>query len=165
MPAAPLIGIDIGTQQIKIAELRPGKTGLTVSALALGPTPLGIIQNSMITDPAAMGAALKQLMREGGITVKRAVGCITGQQAVVIRIIEVPRMTDAELKETMKWEVERHVPFAPSETQLDYQPLTPRTPEAAAGPNMEVLLAVAQKDAVSNYLDVLFAAGLDPVAI
>lgn len=165
MAAAPLIGIDIGSQQIKIAELRPGKTGLIVSALGLGPTPLGIIQNSIITDPAAMGSALKQLMRESGITVKRAVGCITGQNAVVIRIIEVPRMTDAELKETMKWEVERHVPFAPSETQLDYQPLTPRTPEAASGPNMEVLLAVAQQDAVSNYLDVLFAAGLDPVAV
>ncbi len=165
MAAGPLIGIDIGTQQIKIAELRPGKTGLTVSALALGPTPLGIIQNSIITDPAAMGAALKQLMRNSGITVKKAVGCITGQNAVVIRIIEVPRMTDAELKETMKWEVERHVPFAPSETVLDYQPLTPRTPEAASGPNMEVLLAVAQQDAVSNYLDVMFAAGLDPVAV
>jgi type IV pilus assembly protein PilM len=165
MAAGPLIGIDIGSQQIKIAELRPGKTGLTVTALALGPTPLGIIQNSIITDPAAMGSALKQLMRESGITVKRAVGCITGQNAVVIRIIEVPRMTDAELKETMKWEVERHVPFAPSETVLDYQPLTPRTPEAANGTNMEVLLAVAQQDAVSNYLDVLFAAGLDPVAV
>ncbi len=165
MAAAPLLGIDIGTQQIKIAEMRPGKTGLAVSALALGPTPLGIIQNSIITDPAAMGAAIKQLMRESGITAKRAVGCITGQQAVVIRIIEVPRMTDAELKETMKWEVERHVPFAPSETQLDYQPLTPRTSEAANSPNMEVLLAVAQQDAVANYLDVLFAAGLDPVAV
>jgi type IV pilus assembly protein PilM len=165
MAAGPLIGIDIGTQQIKIAELRPGKTGLTVSALALGPTPLGVIQNSIITDPAAMGSALKQLMRDSGITVKKAVGCIAGQNAVVIRIIEVPRMTDAELKETMKWEVERHVPFAPSETVLDYQPLTPRTLEAANGPNMEVLLAVAQQDAVNNYLDVLFAAGLDPVAI
>ncbi len=165
MAAGPLIGIDIGTQQIKIAELRPGKTGLTVSALALGPTPLGIIQNSIITDPAAMGAAVKHLMRSSGITAKKVVGCIAGQNAVVIRIIEVPRMTDAELKETMKWEVERHVPFAPSETVLDYQPLTPRTPEAASGPNMEVLLAVAQQDAVSNYLDVLFAAGLDPVAI
>ncbi len=165
MPAGPLIGIDIGTQQIKIAELRPGKTGLTVSALALGPTPLGIIQNNIITDPAAMGAALKQLMRDSGVTIKRAIGCISGQNAVVIRIIEVPRMTDAELKETMKWEVERHVPFAPSETVLDYQPLIPRTPEAASGPNMEVLLAVAQQDALNNYLDVLFAAGLDPVAI
>jgi len=165
MPAGPLIGIDIGSQQIKIAELRPGKTGLTVTALGLGPTPVGVVQNNIITDPAAMGAAVKQLMRESGITVKRAIGCITGQNAVVIRIIEVPRMTDAELKETMKWEVERHVPFAPSETVLDYQPLVPRTPEAASGPNMEVLLAVAQQDAVSNYIDTLFAAGLDPVAI
>ena len=165
MPAGPLIGIDIGSQQIKIAELRPGKTGLTITALGIGPTPIGVVQNNIITDPAAMGAAIKQLMRESGISVKRAVGCITGQNAVVIRIIEVPRMTDAELKETMKWEVERHVPFAPSETMLDYQPLVPRTPEAASGPNMEVLLAVAQQDAVSNYIDTLFAAGLDPVAI
>ncbi len=165
MPAGPLIGIDIGSQQIKIAELRPGKTGLTITALGVGPTPVGVVQNNIITDPSAMGAAIKQLMRESGITVKRAVGCITGQNAVVIRIIEVPRMTDAELKETMKWEVERHVPFAPSETMLDYQPLVPRTPEAASGPNMEVLLAVAQQDAVSNYIDTLFAAGLDPVAI
>ena len=31
--------------------------------------------------------------------------------------------------------------------------------EAAAGPNMEVLLAVAQQDAVNNYVDTLFAAG------
>lgn len=165
MPAGPLIGIDIGSQQIKIAELRPGKTGLTITALGIGPTPVGVIQNNIITDPAAMGTAIKQLMRESGIKEKRAVGCITGQNAVVIRIIEVPRMTDAELKETMKWEVERHVPFAPSETVLDYQPLVPRTPEAAGGPNMEVLLAVAQQDAVSNYIDTLFAAGLDPVAI
>jgi type IV pilus assembly protein PilM len=165
MAAAPLVGIDIGTQQIKIVELRPAKTGLTVSALGLGPTPLGVIQNGIITDPAAIGGAVKQIMRESGITAKRAVGSIAGQNAVVIRIIEVPRMTDAELKETMKWEVERHVPFAPSETQIDYQPLTPRTPEAASGPNMEVLLAVAQQDAVANYLDVMFAAGLDPVAV
>ncbi len=104
-------------------------------------------------------------MRDSGITIKRAVGCISGQNAVVIRIIEVPKMTDAELKETMKWEVERHVPFAPSETVLDYQPLQMRTPEAQSSPNMEVLLAVAQQDAVNNYVDTLFAAGLDPVAI
>ena len=165
MAAGPFIGVDIGSQQIKIAELRPGKTGLTISALGIGPTPIGVIQNNIITDPAAMGLAIKQLMRDSGITVKRAVGCISGQNAVVIRLIEVPRMTDSELKETMKWEVERHVPFAPSETILDYQPLVTRTPEAEANPNMEVLLAVAQQDAVSNYIDTLFAAGLDPVAI
>ncbi len=165
MAATPVIGLDIGSQQIKIAELRPGKTGLVISALGIGPTPQGVIQNNIITDPATMGAAIKQIMRESGITVKKVVGCISGQNAVVIRIIEVPRMTDAELKETMKWEVERHVPFAPSETMLDYQPLVQYTAEARNAPNMEVLLAVAQQDAVNNYLNSIYAAGLDPIAI
>ena len=165
MAATPVLGLDIGSQQIKIAELRPGKNGLTISALGIGPTPLGVIQNNIITDPATMGAAIKQIMRESGISVKKVVGCISGQNAVVIRIIEVPRMTDAELKETMKWEVERHVPFAPSETMLDYQPLVQYTAEARNAPNMEVLLAVAQQDAVNNYLNAIYAAGLDPIAI
>ena len=48
---------------------------------------------------------------------------------------------------------------------LDYQPLQMQSPESLNSPNMEVLLAVAQQDAVNNYLDTLFAAGLDPVAI
>ena len=165
MAATPVIGLDIGSQQIKIAELRPGKTGLTITALGIGPTPAGVIQNNIITDPVMMGSAIKQVMRESGISIKKVVGCISGQNAVVIRIIEVPRMTDAELKETMKWEVERHVPFAPSETMLDYQPLVQYTAEARNAPNMEVLLAVAQQDAVNNYLSAMFAAGLDPVAI
>ena len=165
MATTPVIGLDIGSQQIKIAELRPGKTGLTITALGIGQTPPGVIQNNIITDPATMGAVIKQIMRESGITIKKVVGCISGQNAVVIRIIEVPRMTDSELKETMKWEVERHVPFAPSETMLDYQPLVQYTAEARNAPNIEVLLAVAQQDAVNNYLNAIYAAGLDPVAI
>ena len=166
MAFKPTVGIDIGTQQIKAVELRPGKTGrLVVTAVGVAPTPVGVMQNNIITDPQLMGQVIKQLLRESGITVKRAVGCVAGQSAVVVRIIEVPKMTDAELKETMRWEVERHVPFAPSETVIDYQPLTSADPMADANPNMEVLLAVAQQDVIANYVDTLFAAGLDPVAI
>jgi type IV pilus assembly protein PilM len=93
------------------------------------------------------------------------IGSVAGQSAIVVRIIEVPKMTDAELKETMKWEVERHVPFAPSETIMDYQPLPPMGPDSETNPNMEVLLAVAQQDIIANYVDTMFAAGLDPIAI
>lgn len=164
MASGPTVGLDIGTQQIKAVEIRPGKTGLAVSALGISPTPFGVMQNNIITDPKVMGQAIKQLFKESGITSKRVIGSVAGQSAVVIRIIEVPRMTEAELKETMKWEVERHVPFAPSETIMDYQPLPP-TPGAENSPNMEVLLAVAQQDIVSNLIDTLFGAGLDPIAI
>jgi type IV pilus assembly protein PilM len=166
MAFKPTVGLDIGSQQIKAVELRLGKTGrLTVSAIGVAPTPVGVMQNNIITDPQAMGQAIRQLLRESGITTKRIVGSVAGQSAVVIRIIEVPRMTDAELKETMRWEVERHVPFAPSETIIDYQPLVSNDPAMAANPNMEVLLAVAQQDIISNFVDAIFAAGQDPVAI
>jgi type IV pilus assembly protein PilM len=164
MGTGPVVGLDIGTQQIKVVEVRPSKRGLTVSALGIAPTPVGIMQNNIITDPRLMGQTVKQLLRESGVTARRVIGSVAGQSAVVVRIIEVPKMTDAELKETMKWEVERHVPFAPSETMIDYQPLEQGIPDDT-NPNMEVLLAVAQQDIINNFVDTVFAAGLDPVAI
>ncbi len=164
MASGPIVGIDIGTQQIKAVEMRSGKNGLSISALGITPTPFGVMQNNVVTDPKLMAQTLRQLFRESGITSRRVVGSVAGQSSVVIRIIEVPRMTDAELKETMKWEVERHVPFAPSETIMDYQPL-PAGPQGDSNPNMEVLLAVAQQDIVANFIDTLIGAGLDPVAI
>lgn len=165
MASGPIVGLDIGSQQIKAVEVRPTKGGFAVTALGIAPTPVGAVQNNMITDPKVMAQALKALFKDNGIGTKRVVGSVAGQNTVVVRVIEVPRMTDAELKETMKWEVERHVPFAPSETVMDYQALPLNGPPDEANPNMEVLLAVAQQDVVANFIDALFAAGLDPAAI
>ncbi len=124
MAQPPVVGIDIGSQLMKAVELTVSpKEGLAVTALAVAPTPPGVLQNGILTDPNAMAVAVKQMLKDAGIRAKRAVGCIAGQASVVVRIIEVPRMTPAELTETMKWEVERHVPFAPTEVEMDYQPL------------------------------------------
>lgn len=165
MASGPIVGLDIGSQQIKAVEVRPTKAGFAVTALGIAPTPVGAVQNNMITDPKVMAQALKALFKDNGISTKRVIGSVAGQNTVVVRVIEVPKMTDAELKETMKWEVERHVPFAPSETVMDYQALPMTGPPDEANPNMEVLLAVAQQDVVSNFIDALFTAGLDPAAI
>jgi type IV pilus assembly protein PilM len=165
MATGPVIGLDIGTQQIKFVEMRPTKSGLTVTSLGVGATPFGVLQNNIITDPQLMGQTIRQLLKESGATAKRVIGTVAGQSAVVIRIIEVPKMTELELKETMKWEVERHVPFAPSETVIDYHLLPSLDPLNDSNPNMEVLLAVAQQDIVNNYIDTTYAAKLDPVGI
>jgi len=64
MATGPVVGLDIGTQQIKVVEVRPGKRGLVVSALGIAPTPVGVMQNNIITDPRMMGQTVKQLLRE-----------------------------------------------------------------------------------------------------
>lgn len=159
-----VVGLDIGTELIKVAEAKLAKDGIRITGLGVMPTPPGAIDNNMITDPKALGTAIKQLLRDSGIRTKHVVSSITGQSSVVVRIIEVPRMTPGELAETMKWEVERHVPFAPTEIQMDFATIEkPNTPPDSQ--NMEVLLAVAQQDALNDHVRTIFAAGLEPIAI
>jgi len=165
MAPSSVVGLDIGTYQMKAVELQPSsKEGLTITNLAVAPTPPGIIQNGIITDPRVMGHSVKQMLKDAGIRTKRIVASVAGQSSVVVRIIEVPKMSAQELAETMKWEVERHVPFAPSEVQMDYVAL-PSFDTGDENPNMAVLLAVAQNDMINNYVEMLYAAGLDPIAL
>jgi type IV pilus assembly protein PilM len=160
----PVVGIDLGSNLIKVVEARQTKTGVQVSGLAIAPTPDGVIENGVIVNPATLGAAIKKLLNEHGIKARQCVSAVSGQSSVVLRVIEVPKMSGSELAETMKWEVERHVPFSSSEVVMDFQPLE-KPNEPADAQNMEVLLAVAQQDMVNSHVETLLLAGLKPIAI
>lgn len=161
---AAVVGIDIGSQAIKVVEAKATKTGIQITALAIAPTPEGVIENGIITDPSGLGASIKKLLNENGIKARKCVSAVSGQSSVVLRVIEVPKMTKDELAETMKWEVERQVPFSPTEVVMDYQPLE-KPNQAPDAQNMEVLLAVAQQDMINRHVEALMAAGLKPTAI
>jgi type IV pilus assembly protein PilM len=164
MAGGPTVGLDIGSRWIKVAEVAPGRNGVVVRALGLAPTPEGAMENNIVVDAKLLGDAVKKLLKEAGISSRRSVSSVSGQGALVVRVIEVPILSDAELAETMRWEVERHVPFAANEVIMDFQPIErPDTPPDAQ--NMEVLLAVAQQDMIDKHVEVLFAAGLKPAAI
>jgi type IV pilus assembly protein PilM len=164
MAGGSYIGLDIGSNLIKVSEVRRGSKGIEVVALDVAPTPQEAFENSIITDPQMLGQAVKALLKKAGIGGGQVVSSVSGQSAVVVRVIDVPQMNAAELAETMKWEVERQVPFNASEVVMDYQPI--QRPEGYAdGANMEVCLAVAQQDMIDRHVDMLFAAGLKPKAI
>ena len=157
----PTVGLDIGSSLIKVAELVPGRNGVTVRAMGMAPTPVGAMENNIIVDAQLLGQAVKKLLKEAGVSSKSSVSSVSGQSALVVRVIEVPRMSDSELAETMKWEVERHVPFAANEVIMDFQPIE-RADTPPDSQNMEVLLAVAQQDMVDRHVEMLMAAGLRP---
>jgi type IV pilus assembly protein PilM len=162
LPSA--VGLDIGSSTIKVVEAKSGKGGPKISGIGIIPTPEGAVDNSVVLDPVAVGQAIKKLLSESGIKSKPVVSSVAGQSSVVVRVIEVPRMTRQELGETMKFEVERHVPFSPSDVVMDFAPLEkPNQPPDAQ--SMEVLLAVAQQDVVNTHVETLFAAGLAPKVI
>ncbi len=159
------VGIDIGSSLIKVVEAKSDKDGIQITALGVAPTPFGTIDNEIVVDSKTLGKALRQLLSDSGISCKKSVSSVSGQSTVVVRIIDVPKMTEDELAESMKWEIERHVPFATDEVVMDYKIIERPGVEQADEQNMEVLLAVAQQEVINGHLEVLLEAGLEPCAI
>lgn len=159
-----MVGLDIGSDSIKVAEAKVAKDGITITGLGIARTPQGVIENEVIIDPKTLGAAIKALLSESGIKTKKCVSSVSGASQVVVRVISVPKMKREELAETMKWEVERHVPFSPKEVVMDFQTLDKPGDDPNAA-EMEVLLAVAQQQLIDSHVETLLAAGLRPMAI
>lgn len=164
-----VVGIDIGSKKIKLAELKgQGKEPL-VTALGMVDTPEGAVDQTGVYDSEAIGAAIKQLFAESGASVSQVVCSIAGQQSVLVRTIEVPRMTPPELKEHMQWEVTRNVPFAEPDIVSDFRALEDSDPTSQ---NMEVVMAISPQSAVDTLVacvkkasKTMFAIDVEPLGI
>jgi type IV pilus assembly protein PilM len=158
-----VVGIDLGSRFIKVAEVRVGRPPV-VTNIGVAPTPEGAVDSTGVVDKAAVAATLKRLLAESGIGTKQAAFALAGQNSVVVRVLEVPRMNAVELKQHMDWEIGRNIPFADTRVQSAYEVV--RRPGADPNAdNMEVVLAVAQQDAVDSLVDIADRLGLEPYAI
>jgi type IV pilus assembly protein PilM len=160
-----VLGLDIGTSLIKLVEVRSGRGTLQLNGIAIRPTPPGVIDNGIITDPETLGAALRGMLATMGAKSRRVVSSVASQSSLVVRPIEVPKSSREELADMMQWEVERHIPFAASEVIMDFQPLIDPEQLPPDAQNMEVLLAVGQEDMINAHVETLEGAGLEPIAL
>jgi len=97
MAGGSVVGLDIGSSTMKVAELKRGANGVEVTALGTAPTPVEAFENSVVIDPQLLGQEVKKLLLQSGVTAKHVVSAVSGQSSVVVRVIEVPQMTEAEL--------------------------------------------------------------------
>lgn len=157
-----VLGIDIGSQRIKVCEVKTQGREPVVTALGIIDTPEGAVDHTGVYNSDAVGAALKQVLSESGATTSNAVVTIAGQASVLVRTLEVPKMNPAELKEHMLWEINRNIPFAESEVMSDYKPLGGDDPNS---PNMDVVMAIAPNSAVDTVMACVKRAGRHTAAI
>ena len=157
-----VLGVDIGSRKIKVAEIKAQGKQPVVSALGMIDTPDGAVDHTGIFNSEAVGVALKQLIGQSGVTVGQVVVSIAGQASVLVRTLEVPRMTPAELNEHMQWEINRNIPFAESNVLSDFKQLEDEDPTS---PNMEVVMAIAPQSAVDTVLAAVKKAGKGIAAI
>jgi type IV pilus assembly protein PilM len=157
-----VLGIDIGSQKIKVCEVRTQGKEPVVTALGIIDTPEGAVDHTGVYNADAVGVALKQALSAAGAGVPFAVVSIAGQASVLVRTLEVPKMNPTELKEHMQWEINRNIPFAESTVVSDYKPLGGDDPNS---PNMDVVMAIAPQSAIDVMISCVKKAGKTAAAI
>lgn len=155
-----VVGCDVGSSAIKIVELKPLKNDefQLVHAAVAELSPEAIVDGA-IMDSSLVVEALTRLIAENGIKNSKFGGSLSGH-SVIIKKIQLPSMTEAELAESIQWEAEQYIPFDINDVNLDYVVL-----DTGAGDTMDVLLVAVKKDRISDYTSVIVQAGKEPVLI
>jgi type IV pilus assembly protein PilM len=156
----PVVGLDIGSSAVKAVELKPAGKGHKVVAFGSEPVPPDSIVDGAIIDSSAVADAIKRLFSNKAFKTKEVAASLSGN-AVIVKKISLPSMTEAELGESIQWEAEQYIPFDIQDVNLDYQILN----AAGEGGQMDVLLVAAKKEKIADYTGVISQAGKTPVIV
>ncbi|UCF68809.1 MAG: type IV pilus assembly protein PilM, partial [Acidobacteriota bacterium] len=159
-----LVGLDIGDSSIKVAELRDlGRSrGYEVQSLTTESLPQEAIVDGTIMDAGLVVDTLRRIWSQQKIRNKRVATALTGH-SVIIRRINLPTMSEAELAEQIRWEAEQYIPFNIDEVSLDYHVLEGSS--LAGDGNMDVILVAARKERIDDYTSVISQAGLEAAVV
>jgi len=154
------IGLDIGSNQIKMVEI--ARTGKGYSLVNFGIAPLlpEAIVEGEIMDRTLVIDTIKNLFETRKVKSNDVISAVSGR-GVIVKRITMDKLKEQEARERMKWEAEQHVPFDISDVTVDFQILNPDT----GNNQMEVLLVAAKNETINAQLDLLSGAGLNPVAM
>ncbi len=161
--ARAVVGLDIGSSAVKAVELRPAGKGYRVAAYGSEPVPPDSIVDGAIIDAGAVAEAIRRVFAAPAFSSKDVCASLSGN-AVIVKKIALPVMTESELGESIYWEAEQYIPFDIQDVNLDYQILDSGTGPEARG-SMDVLLVAAKKDKIGDYTSVITQAGRTPVII
>ena len=158
-----IVGLDIGSSSVKAVELKAAGKGYRVTAFGSEPVPPDSIVDGAIIDGAAVADAIRRVFENKAFKSKGVAASLSGN-AVIVKKMTLPVMTEAELGESIYWEAEQYIPFDIQDVNLDYQILDPGTAADAKG-TMEVLLVAAKKEKIADYTGVITQAGRVPVVV
>jgi type IV pilus assembly protein PilM len=159
-----LIGIDIGSHAIKLVRFHRGRESYQLLNLAMLPIPREAVVDGVIANISAIQGSLRQLFGLEKITDKEVVLALSGH-SVIVKKVQLVRMSEEELANAIPYEAEQHIPFDVYDVNTDFQILETSNASQSKSGQMEVLLAAAKKGSVDELSLVARGANLTPAVI
>lgn len=156
-----LVGLDIGSSFIKVAELKIGAKGHVLNKFAMAQVAPGTIVEGRVVNMEGLAADIKALFKSQRIREKN-VAISTGGHSVVIKTINMQNKPEKELHEAIYAEAEQYIPYDIDDVNIDYQVLGQSEFSAE---QVNVLIVAVKKDLVAEYIELIQKAGLNPKII
>ena len=153
--AKTTVGLDIGSGLIKLVQVSHGSGEPVLSRVAFATVSADAIVDGEVIDQGVVADAIRQLLATSRIKTKSVVIAVGGRD-VIVKKIQMDRMSEPEAREVIRWEAE-HVPFDMENVELDFQILDPE----GEGIQMTVLLVAAKRELVESRISLLAEAGLE----
>ena len=142
-----ILALDIGSSEIKALEVvDSGGIGLT----GFASTKIGN-QNETIY-------AIKEILRHANFKACRCVTSVSGR-SVIVRYVTMAQMPEEDLRQAIKFEADKYIPFEVDEVIMDTQILEDTVGDSDQ-PEMKVLLVAVRKSLIEEHLALLQEAGV-----
>lgn len=150
-----VLGLDIGTSSIKIAELDVSRRGAQLNSFGFAPTPTNAVAAGEISDITSVGIAVQGLISEIGSKRKNISTGMWGT-AVIVKKITIPKMDPKLIQDQIRFEAEQYIPFDINNISLAHHVLGTSSSEDT----IDLLLIAAQNELVFQYTAVVESTGL-----
>ncbi len=169
------IGVDIGTSNIKIAQLKPKDGKFTLETYGVVNVAYQISSKDSAAAIAQTAEILKNLIKKSRATTNKIVASLPNS-VVFTSVIEMPIMPENELKSAIEFEAKKYVPLPLSEVSLSWSVIQDKKSKVNLETNLasvgktdpsrnKILLTAVPNVVVENYLKVFRTAGLEPMAL
>ncbi|MBX4188038.1 MAG: type IV pilus assembly protein PilM [Candidatus Doudnabacteria bacterium] len=169
------LGVDIGTSNIKIVQLRPHESKFVLETYGLVNVAYQLSNRDSGSAIQHTAEVLKKLLEQSQVTTNRIVASLPNS-VVFTSVIEIPKIPDEEIKSAIESEAKKYVPLPLEEVALSWITIQEKKKKINLDTNlgsvattnekqMKILLTAVPTIVVDNYLKVFTLANLEPVAL
>ncbi len=158
----PAFGLDVSGGSFKIVEIGKTLQNSEIKSYSDVTFPKGVMVGDAISDTKTFDYLVKTALDKpdfGRLSTNRVIASLPESKSFV-RVIQIPKMSDAEAENAVPYEAESFIPLPVDQVYLDWQKISD------AGDNkMSILLIASPRDFVDKYLEILDKAGLNSVGL
>jgi len=150
-----LLGVDIGSNSLKIVEIRGKRDQLILNQAHVVPLPPGKVTMGTIEDPEGLASELDTVWNTLQLK-NRNISLALPGNLTILRRTKLPYVPPEEIEKAIQWDIEKVLPFKLEEIHFDFHVY-----EIKEGENIDLVYVVAKRNVIETYQQLFVMAGIN----